>query len=436
MEEMWRYVFIAATGGIAALAANKGVAVFNDGLRPLFPEYFSGSINRKALLGSSVAMSFILLISFGVPTFIATSIVLTHTIYLATDMIGLFFSDSPKGAFASLIFGALFGILLLFGMESLRGFSHIFPYNFLYNRDGGEILGLMMTPLLIAFAASPSIAVSKRFGVYKGAITAIVSLFVYILVSGGSALELQSTAAVISMAVGTVFLVYFSFQAQKPEDITTGNTDLVNIFDGNIQRLKKNWLLIALNSAFAGAACAMFLVAPDPTTQGLIAAGEHFNAAMVLILRYAAFLPLLFTTAVTSGVYSVRGAGFQSIAAILIGISFSMPLAPFIAAAVCFLMIPMELRLIAVVAKIMDKNPAIRELSDSFRSSEVLEYALLFGGILAVNAMMDNMGFLLVPLVYLINKSSKRPLFSMTIGPCTALAFGLIMNILVLLRLA
>lgn len=429
--EMWHYIFIAAAGGAAALAANKGVAVFNDGLRPLFPEYFSASMDRKALLSASFAMSFVLLLSFGIPTFIATSIMLTHTIYLTTDMIGLFFSDSRKGAVLSVICGFFLGPLFLFCINFLTASVNRLPYNFLYDSNGNAILGLMMGPVLIAFAAAPSIAVAKRFGIFKGAVAAAVSLIVYILASNSTFISSNSLAAVVSMAVGAVFLFYFSFRAQGV-DISTGNTDLLSLFGGNIQRLKKNWLLIALNSAFAGAVCSMFLAAPDPTTQGLMFAGEYHSAVLVLIIRFFSFLPLRFTTAVTSGVYSVTGASFQSIAAILVGILFPMPLAPFVAAAACFLMIPMELSLFSKVADIMDKNPAIRELGDSFRGSETLEYALLIGSVIAVNAMMDNMGFLLVPLVYMLNKTSKRPLFSMTIGPCTALAFGLFMNILVL----
>ena len=43
------YVLIALIGCMAAILANKGVAVFNDGLRPIMPEYLEGRWTKKHL---------------------------------------------------------------------------------------------------------------------------------------------------------------------------------------------------------------------------------------------------------------------------------------------------------------------------------------------------------------------------------------------------
>lgn len=37
---------IALLGGLCAVLANKGIAVFNDGLRPIVPEFLEGKIGR------------------------------------------------------------------------------------------------------------------------------------------------------------------------------------------------------------------------------------------------------------------------------------------------------------------------------------------------------------------------------------------------------
>lgn len=82
------YVLIALIGGFASILANKGVAVFNDGLRPIVPEYLEGRMDKKALAATSFALSFGLVIGFGIPVSIAATIILIHSVLLGTDIIG------------------------------------------------------------------------------------------------------------------------------------------------------------------------------------------------------------------------------------------------------------------------------------------------------------------------------------------------------------
>jgi hypothetical protein len=53
-----KIILMAIIGALAAILANKGVAVFNDGLRPIMPEFLEGRMDRKALAATSFAMSF------------------------------------------------------------------------------------------------------------------------------------------------------------------------------------------------------------------------------------------------------------------------------------------------------------------------------------------------------------------------------------------
>ena len=47
MEIVLKYVIIALLGALASILSNKGVAVFNDGLRPIVPEYLEGRLDKK-----------------------------------------------------------------------------------------------------------------------------------------------------------------------------------------------------------------------------------------------------------------------------------------------------------------------------------------------------------------------------------------------------
>ena len=88
METILRYVIIAAVGALASILANQSIAVFNDGLRPVLPEYLEKRMDRKALAATSFAIGFGLVIGYGLPTSIAASIILIHCILLTTDIIG------------------------------------------------------------------------------------------------------------------------------------------------------------------------------------------------------------------------------------------------------------------------------------------------------------------------------------------------------------
>ena len=53
-----RIIVMALLAGLASILANQSIAVFNDGLRPLIPEYLEKRMDRKSLLATSFALSF------------------------------------------------------------------------------------------------------------------------------------------------------------------------------------------------------------------------------------------------------------------------------------------------------------------------------------------------------------------------------------------
>jgi len=116
METILRYVIIAAVGALASILANQSIAVFNDGLRPVLPEYLEKRMDRKALAATSFAIGFGLVIGYGLPTSIAASIILIHCILLTTDIIGTWCPDTKKGMIVSGVIGAVYGVALLFGL--------------------------------------------------------------------------------------------------------------------------------------------------------------------------------------------------------------------------------------------------------------------------------------------------------------------------------
>ena len=89
-------ILIALISALGAIMANKGIAVFNDGLRPIVPEHLEGRMTRGELAATSFAMSFGLVVGFGIPFSLTSSIILIHSIFLGTDIIGSFSPDGPR----------------------------------------------------------------------------------------------------------------------------------------------------------------------------------------------------------------------------------------------------------------------------------------------------------------------------------------------------
>ena len=107
---MEKFLVSALLSGFASILTNLGVAVFNDGLRPMLPEYLEGRMDRKALAATSFALSFGLVIGFGIPFSIGSTIILIHSILLKTDIIGTSTPRNNKGLVLAGVIGALYGM--------------------------------------------------------------------------------------------------------------------------------------------------------------------------------------------------------------------------------------------------------------------------------------------------------------------------------------
>ena len=93
--------------------------------------------------------------------------------------------------------------------------------------------------------------------------------------------------------------------------------------------------------------------------------------------------------------------------------------------------------LLDVLAKLMDKFPGVRKCGDNIRTamSKVLEVALLVGGMMAAQAMAPGFGLFMVVGLYVLNKTSKKPIVDMAVGPVGAIGVGILINILYLIGL-
>ncbi len=428
-----KYLVIALIGALASVLSNKGIAVFNDGFRPIVGQYFNKEISKKELAAMSFAISFGLVIGFGIPTSIAASIILIHCLLLTTDMIGSFCPDTKVGTIISAVIGAGYGLAILAGLEVIVKLFGMMPYNF--TSDLGSVSGYVT----VAFAVFPAVGVAYQHGFKKGMITGGVTVLAFYLVKkfgvfsiGGNSVALNPEG--MAMLVGMIMMLVFAAQVKGESN---SNEALTIGFSANVSRIRKNWFLLAIMGGLIAAGTSLSIIAGDPASLALLAEGEYMNAALTAVARSIGFIPLVFTTAIVTGVYGVAGCTFVFVVGLLL---HGNPLVAFVVGA---LVMVVEIALIDLFAKGMDKFPGVKDMGEYVRTSmnKVLEVALLAGGIVAAEKMSvaasgyTGIGALFVIGAFLLNKKAKKPIVDLAVGPVACIVFGVLLNLFLLIGL-
>lgn len=426
-----KYIVITLIGALASVLSNQGIAVFNDGFRPIAGQYFNGEISRKELAAMSFAISFGLVIGFGIPTSIAASIILIHCLLLTTDMIGSFCSNSRNGMILSAAIGAVYGAAILAGLEFIVKLFGYLPYNF--TSDLGSVSGY----ITVSFAIFPAVGIAYQHGFKKGMAAGGVTILVYYLIKKFGVFALGAgkvtlNAEGMAMLAGMILMIVYAAQRKGTENT---NEVLTQGFEGNILRIRKKWLLLAIMGGLLAAGTSLSIVAGDPASLALLAKQEYSNAGLTALARAIGFIPLVFTTAIVTGVYGAAGCTFVFV----VGLFFHGN--PIVAFILGFAVMVAEIYLINIFAKGMDRFPGVKDMGEYVRTSmnKVLEVSLLAGGIVAAEKMSvsasgyTGIGALFVIGAFLLNKKSKKPIVDLAVGPVACIVFGVLMNLLLLI---
>jgi len=422
-------IAIALLGGLCAVLANKGIAVFNDGLRPIIPEFLEGKIGKKEIAATSFALSFGLVIGFGIPVSIGASILLVHSVLLMTDIIGSWAPEGKIGVIVAASVGAIYGVGLVIGLQAVVDLFAMMPVNFM------DSLSQVGAPVVIGFSIFPAIAIASQHGFKKGAISFSVTLLTLFVVKRfgtfdlGNGATLTLSAEGMSLLVGMLFMIVYAIQVKS--DGSNSNESLVSVFLERVNRIKKNWLWLAVTGGLVAASTSLMIIAGDPISLNLLSEGKMSEAALAAFARGIGFIPLVFSTAIVTGVYSPAGTTFVFVAGILLN---GNPLVAFLVGA---LLMFVEVQLLTLMAKALDKFPGIREMGEHIRTAmnKVLEVALLIGGAMASEQIAPGIGFFWVIGLMLLNRKAKKPVVELAVGPIAAISLGVIVNILYLLGL-
>lgn len=417
---------IMAVCAMTAFLSHMGMAVFHDGIRPVIPEYLEGRMSRIQMASIAFGLSVGFIASMGIGNALVTNLLNPWLLFLATDIIGI---ASPKKWLAPIL-GAAWGALCLTAIGSVNTVLTGMPVDLI------TALGGVGTYIVTGFALFPIIAIIMQFGVKSGIVTAIIVLTIRFIGPIFTTISGDAWTMMVGVIALVVLCIAKDWKSKEKE-----NAGDLNIFSERTARIRKKLPFLMVAGALIALACNLHLFAGSDVSMfdlskayGMTDAAQAQGLLKVVatneFMRALSFIPLIATTAVTTGVYGVAGFTFIYVAGYL---SPNPIVAMVVGAGIIFL----EVMLLGFIGKFLGHFPSMRDASDNIRSAmnTCVEFALLIGSIAACGAMGESTsagaagGFIIGGLIYLVNEVTGRKIMRMAIGPIAAIATGLILNI-------
>lgn len=413
---------VIALCALTAFIAHMALAVFNDGVRPFLLDFIQGRTTRSATTAVSFGLSAGFIFGLGAPMALSTGVLNPWLLFLPTDILGML---SPKKWLAPILGGA-WGAVVVFGLNGANNVAHDLPVDFL------TAMQQMSTPILFLFTLFPVLAITKQFGRRWGGVAGVLELALVVLTTK---LWPDMFAGALAMAVGVLMLIGLAVskdlrqrradRAAGVVEEVTGDDPMASLFSASATRLRKYLPLFMLLGAGVCVLAQMHVFGGGEATSFLIAKGQYAEAAQVDFYRVFGFIPLIATTALASGAYGI--AGFT----LVYPIGYLMP-NPFLAAVVGALVFAVEVLALSWIGKVLGRLPSVRDSSEHLRSAigDTLQLAILFGSLMAANAMGGGLGILVVGGLYLLNESMGRPVVRMAAAPAAVIVGGVLLNVL------
>lgn len=418
---MFRAIVLIAICAWASLLSHKCISNFNDGARPVFPELMNNRMSRPEFAVVVTGMGFGWVLA-GFSQWLGTGLIACHLTLIATDCIGAW---SPN-RWAALSLGGLYGALCAFGTNLINEAFQLLPYNFLND------LTQISTPALPIFCVFPAVAIAAQFSAKKGIITAAIEAVVYIVCTIVGSLNFGSFAVSLypytfAMLAGMICMLVYSVKGTAGSQSIETDEEEENLFAKNAARIKSNWLYLGIQGGLNALGIHILAQAYQPyILAGAIQAGNMSTFQLSMIGVIIAFIPLIVSTSLATGVYQAVGLT----TCMLVG-----TLAPtwWLALIFGFAIEFLELQLLGLLGKGLSKFPELSKSGDHIRDAMIscIGLALTIGSFLAANAIWGAVGLMIVGAFYVLNDVCGQRLPKTAVGPIAAVAVGILYNIMV-----
>ncbi|MGW7638993.1 YhfT family protein [Streptomyces decoyicus] len=409
---------------LTAYLAHLALAVFNDGVRPFMLDFLHGRTTRTATGAVSFGLSAGFIFGLGAPMALSSGVLNPWLVFLPTDLLGIL---APRKWLAPVL-GAAWGAVVVFGLKGANEMAHELPVDFL------TAMQQMATPILFLFTLFPVLAISKQFGRPAGAVAGVVELALVVLTMK---LWPKVFAGAPAMAAGVLLLIGFAVakdlrqrrtqRAGTAEERPAVPDDdpMVSLFSASAARLRRHLPLFMALGAGVCLLAQLHIFGGGEATSFLIAKGRSAEAAQVDFYRAFGFLPLIATTALASGAYGIAGFTF------VYPIGYLLP-SPWWALVCGALVFAVEVLALSGIGRVLGGLPSVRDSSEQLRGAigATLQLALLFGSLLAAQAMGGGLGILLVGGLNLLNEAMGRVVVRTAAGPAAVVVGGVLLNVL------
>ncbi|MGW4388800.1 YhfT family protein [Streptomyces sp. NPDC004685] len=415
---------VIALCALTAFISHMALAVFNDGVRPFMLDFIQGRSTRSATTAVSFGLSAGFVFGLGAPMALSTGVLNPWLLFLPTDILGLL---APKKWIAPILGGA-WGAVVVFGLNGANNVAHDLPVDFL------TAMQQMSTPILFLFTLFPVLAITQQFGRVWGGVAGVLELALVVMTMK---IWPNMFAGALAMAVGVLMLIGLAIakdvrerkaaraEGGGVEEVALADDPMASLFSAGAARLRKFLPLFMVLGAGVCVLAQMHIFGGGEATSFLIAKGHYSEAAQVDFYRVFGFIPLIATTALASGAYGI--AGFT----LVYPIGYLLP-NPFLAAIVGAAVFAVEVLALSYIGKFLGKLPTVRDSSEHLRSAitDTLQLAILFGSLMAANAMGAGLGILVVGGLYLLNEAMGRPVVRMAAAPAAVIVGGILLNLL------
>ncbi|MGL4860575.1 MAG: YhfT family protein [Enterobacteriaceae bacterium] len=425
MEFYLHLLMVSLLTGMTALLANRSVAVFHDGIRPILPQLVEGNMTRREAGSIAFGLSIGFVASVGISFTLSTKLLNSWLLFLPTDIIGVLAFNS----YLAFALGAAWGILVLTSLVPINQILTALPVDILGS------LGELSSPVISAFALFPLVAIFYQFGWKQSLMAAIIVLLSRLLVVRFFPTLFPES---IEIFVGMVMLLGIAIsQDWRNRQTHDASSSMHSVFDERTKRIIKNLPLIAITGAlisvvanlklFGGSEVSIYTLAkayapglPLEESRQLV-----HQAALAEFMRGLGFIPLIATTALATGVYAVAGFTFVFV------VGYIAP-NPWIAALLGAGVISLEIVLLRSIGKWLGRYPSVRNASDNIRNAMnmLMEFALLIGAIFASIKMAGYTGFTITAALYFLNEALGRPVLKIAAPVVAVIIAGILLNIL------
>lgn len=420
-----RTVVLVAIAAWASLLSHLCISNFNDGARPVFPELMEKRMSRAEFAVVVTGMGFGWVMA-GFNQWLGTGLIACHLVLIATDCLGAW----APNKYVALGLGAGWGLLCAFGTQGIAAVFNGLPYNFLND------LTNITTPVLPIFCMYPAIAIAGQFGARQGIVSAVISAIVYIICTVVGKVQFGEISVALypytfAMLAGMICLIVYAVKGAKKSGAIETSAEEENLFTKNAERIKSNWLYLCIQGALNALGIRILAQAYQPIIlASAINAGSMSTFHLTMIGVIIAFIPLIVSTALATGVYQAVGLTAVMLVGTLVPSNLWF-LAPVLGFAVEFI----EIQLLGLLGKLLSKFPELSRSGDHIRDAMIscTTLALTIGAFMAGNVIWGAVGLCIVGGFYTINEVTGQRIPKSAVGPLAAVVVGVLYNIMILL---